>query len=649
MILDYFITVLFFITIGVFFYLFGLALTTKYKLQESTNVLVGFIAHTSVLAVIGMFFQITKLSWHLYFYTTILWLLLCLSYSVYKIKKDKIKIFKNGFREFIKKYWFFLVMIVIFVLSLYCNGGRIWTDNLTDDGYYLVRIANLPYAANSLSYDVTSGFKTLGLDTYVLNTWELETSVFLYICNVLPTIFVRFGLSTFNFVLICCSMHSLIATISKKSNKKIDANNYQYFCFLIMPIFFAMNMFGQSFLNISLEDTWKNTTALFYGSSLVRIAGPLIYFNYIFTVDKIKIRDVIAIIAISIVMVSRSTTALPIIFLIGLSYLFVYFIKNKHYKLLIALLLLTIGASFIFKNNQAVSSYTLNRLVNNAKSIMTIVLLLSILALTIYQKNKKYIQVILMFIFIILLLTIEPINNIYENLTIYDFVSGRTIYSLYLAVYILITIIFSLQIFGNINIVKKVSACGLIACTSIGIVISQHAYDDVISVNPIQSQTDTNRQSLSILKNNMMLTPDSTMNVGKALHELELKNDHRLKVITTFDWLQVDGYAHFPALTYRIYAPNIYNYTARFRLGGELVTTGKYRWDDHEKMRQFANEPNKKNYQEIEEILNEIKFDCIISTNGQLEEYLKEKNYRLYTQIVDNNQTNVYYLYTLNQ
>ena len=67
----------------------------------------------------------------------------------------------------------------------------------------------------------------------------------------------------------------------------------------------------------------------------------------------------------------------------------------------------------------------------------------------------------------------------------------------------------------------------------------------------------------------MSLTPDSTINVGKKLHELEKISTHRLKVITTFDWQIIDGYAHYPALTYRAYAPDIYNYTSIFRTLGK--------------------------------------------------------------------------------
>ena len=645
MVVDYIITIIFYLLFGFFYYILGLSLSRKYKFQETTMVLIGFFVHTSILAIVGILFQIMGIEWKLFFYLSLLWLIVCVLFSLYCTKKYNIKLFEKGILEFIKKYWFFIVLIIIFVLCLLSNMGRLWADNLTDDGYYLVRIANLPYAKNSMLVDNISGLNGTGMGTYALNTWELEMSVYLAISNVLPTIFIRFGLSVFNFVLICCGMHSFVANLCNILQKEVKENNYQYYCFIIIPAFFMMNLFSQSLLGIHLEDTWKNTSALYYGSSLVRMLGPLILMNYALTINKIKLKDVLEIIIISIVLISRSTTAIPLIFLIGIAFMIVYLIKNNNKLLCIGTIVLIIAVSFLVKNNPSLYNYTFNRVMNNLVSILTLIIASAYIILCMIKKNYLYLQYIVFLLIMYLLVLIEPINNVYENLSIYEFVSGRTLYSLYFLGYICLITIIMVNLFEKINSTKKIIAILSIICLSFSVVLTQHLYDDVVTVNMEQSKNDTIKHSLSIAKENMSLTPDSTINVGKKLHELEKISTHRLKVITTFDWQIIDGYAHYPALTYRAYAPDIYNYTSIFRTLGENVKTGEYTWNEHVLICEFANNPNNYTYKKVDNILKEKDFDCIVSSNGQLEQYLEDSGYQLYDSIIDNNNVNAYYIY----
>lgn len=645
MVVDYIITIIFYLLFGFFYYILGLSLSRKYKFQETTMVLIGFFVHTSILAIVGILFQIMGIEWKLFFYLSLLWLIVCVLFSLYCIKKYNIKLFEKGILEFIKKYWFFIVLIIIFVLCLLSNMGRLWADNLTDDGYYLVRIANLPYAKNSMLVDNISGLNGTGMGTYALNTWELEMSVYLAISNVLPTIFIRFGLSVFNFVLICCGMHSFVANLCNILQKEVKENNYQYYCFIIIPAFFMMNLFSQSLLGIHLEDTWKNTSALYYGSSLVRMLGPLILMNYTLTINKIKLKDVLEVIIISIVLISRSTTAIPLIFLIGIAFMIVNLIKNNNKLLCIGTIILIIAVSFLVKNNPSLYNYTFNRVMNNLVSILTLIIASAYIILCMIKKNYQYLQYIVFLLIMYLFVLIEPINNVYENLSIYEFVSGRTLYSLYFLGYICLITIIMVNLFEKINSTKKIVAILSIICLSFSVVLTQHLYDDVVTVNMEQSKNDTIKHSLSVAKENMSLTPDSTINVGKKLHELEKISTHRLKVITTFDWQIIDGYAHYPALTYRAYAPDIYNYTSIFRTLGENVKTGEYTWNEHALICEFANNPNNYTYKKVNNILKEKDFDCIVSSNGQLEQYLEDSGYQLYDSIIDNNNVNAYYIY----
>ena len=58
MVVDYIITIIFYLLFGFFYYILGLSLSRKYKFQETTMVLIGFFVHTSILAIVGILFQI---------------------------------------------------------------------------------------------------------------------------------------------------------------------------------------------------------------------------------------------------------------------------------------------------------------------------------------------------------------------------------------------------------------------------------------------------------------------------------------------------------------------------------------------------------------------------------------------------------------
>nr|WP_317999598.1 DUF6077 domain-containing protein [uncultured Faecalibacillus sp.] len=641
-ILNYLITILFFALLGIFYFLLGTAIVKNDNKLETTKMIVGFIIHTLLLSFVGIIFQAVQIQWKLYLIFTIVWTLCCIVYSIYIIRRKKLKIFNHGINIFIKKYWFFLVLLSIFTITVLCNAGRMWADNLTDDGYYLVRIANLPYMNRTFAYDVTTGFKSSGINSYTLNTWELEASVYLAILHVLPTVFIRFGMSIFNFFLIICGLHSLVGKINSYYQFNVKENKLQYFCFLIIPILYAITMLSKSFISLDVEDTWKNTTAMFYGSSLVRLLLPLILVNFFYSIKQIGIKEIIYTGIISLVFTSRSTVAIPLIFIMILAYIILILVKNKKYILTGAIVIFVAIISFFLKNNEKVAEYSINRISNNFISIFTLIMIGALFLLIFITKEKRYLWIVFALGIMYSFVYFEPINNVYEKICNYSFVTGRVLSSLYFIMYILMMLLITLTIFRKTTRLKKMILLILMISCSFSVIFTQSIYGDVIEVNGGLQGASEIKRSISTLYNNKMLTPDSTVNVGKKLHELELNSNKKLKVITTFDWQSVDGYAHYPALTYRAYAHNIYNYTALFRVGND--NNDDYTWNNHVSICNFAGNPTNKTYAPVKKILDRMKFDCIISSNKNIEDYIF-KNYYLYDTVIDNNQVNVYYLF----
>ena len=71
-------------------------------------------------------------------------------FSVYRIYTKKIRLFNGDLYDFVKKYWFLFFLASILVLISTVKIGWYWMNNCLDDGYYLNRIATLPYIDHPL-------------------------------------------------------------------------------------------------------------------------------------------------------------------------------------------------------------------------------------------------------------------------------------------------------------------------------------------------------------------------------------------------------------------------------------------------------------------------------------------------------------------
>ena len=61
---------------------------------------------------------------------------------------------------------------MIFMLLFYYAG--FWLGNHQDDGYYITKVATLPYSPIGGNYNYSVGTMNTGFNSYIVNTWELE-------------------------------------------------------------------------------------------------------------------------------------------------------------------------------------------------------------------------------------------------------------------------------------------------------------------------------------------------------------------------------------------------------------------------------------------------------------------------------------------
>ncbi|MGI6511047.1 MAG: hypothetical protein ACOX1W_01270 [Catenisphaera adipataccumulans] len=83
--------------------------------------------------------------------------------------------------------------------------------------------------------------------------------------------------------------------------------------------------FAESFLYnnhlLILQDSWQFNTAMFYGSSIVRTMSIFMIVLPFLDRDQLTVRDVLTVGAIAVVLISKSSIALPLIIIVSLAYL----------------------------------------------------------------------------------------------------------------------------------------------------------------------------------------------------------------------------------------------------------------------------------------------------------------------------------------
>lgn len=329
---------LFFIAFTIVIYVFG-AFISNEKSSWASRFVKGYIVYSFFVAILGIIVQLLNLNWKIFEIFMILLFGIIFMYCVFKYLKGEKKI--TRINDFIKNNWF-LIFISLFLMGLTCfHYIGYWFNNHLDDGYYINKIAMYPYVNNPFRMIPATGFFKQGIDSYILNTYEIEASFFVYLLRVTPTLYCRFFLAGFNYFLLVNVIYVFNEKILKLLKIEYKESFIQYTALIVL--LFA---FDERFLvlkNISiLKDSNQFCNAMYYGSSIVRMMGIMLLLCPLIGNNKIDLNVIIKYFVISVVLISKSSIALPIIIGIAISYLIVY-LFNKGKKEKIILLILTFG------------------------------------------------------------------------------------------------------------------------------------------------------------------------------------------------------------------------------------------------------------------------------------------------------------------
>lgn len=646
---EYLIGSIFFVMFSVFLYILGSVVVLDEK-KYSFKFVIGYLIYSFLVAIFGIVVQVLQLSWKIFEMYMFVLLFALLLYCIYRIKKYHIKLIPPNKKEFLINHWFLFVLLLFLMFLTFFHYKGYWFNNHLDDGFYINKMAMFPYVENPFAIVPSTGFlKGSLLNAYSLNTHELEASFYLYFLDITPTLYARFFLSGFHyFLLINC-----IYAFSEKIIYTININYKQKFIQYI-PAIIILFAFNEMFLKnkgiLFLQDSNQFANAMYYGSSVVRTMGIMLLILPFLEDKKITIKMIIEVICISIVLLSKSTIALPIIIATALSYTLVtIYNDNGIGKILsIILMIIIVIVNLLLKNNidvSEISDYALQNLIKNINQIGFILVAL-ILLISFFYKKKIIYKLNLILICIFLLTTVPFFNNIISLVSFYSFVAGRTFTCFYYT--ICITACIYIYIFCFTIKLKEV----VMYCIA-GLSVFSLAFGNIYSIQQAEGSLFYGKEiysldlvyAFNVIKSNNKFVPNSSIELGKILKRLSLEKKERVNVISR-ELNDINGSAYALATSITSFAPRVRSVSAIIRYGGSAKNEfSDYSSDEQSTFEKFMFQLDDQVYEDFKNILEKYPINCIILVVDDKDDYMQELGFKLYDKVIDSAGGVSYFVY----
>lgn len=628
MIFNYMIGFLLTLLSIIIFQLFGVCLTDNKK-SYSYAFIVGFIVYSFFVAIIGIPIQLLNLSWMYFFVGMIVLILAIIIYIVYSMIVGTLIITKSILADYIKCSWFLYLGSFIILLIALGHIDNIWANNLTDDGFYINKMATLPYIENAFRIDPVTGFTESGFTAYSLNTFELEASFYIYISGLSATLYARFFLALLNYFIL---LNAINAFIYQLVNREKDVIQQQHLQFFVVPAFLILIMNASLF--IDSEASWTITSAAYFGSSLVRVGCPFICMIPLIGVRKLDKEKICFVILICVVMVSKSTIAIPTLFILAISYLI--FISKKWWQYL-SIILTIILIGWLLPNIASVDTFMQETFLLNIRNVSLILAIIICLILIWY--NKVYFNFLLIIFMSILLILIPEVNDTFEGLSNFSFVADRTLYSIF--IWLLVTSYISLFIF----IYQFVNANKMIAIFGVLLTIVSFSYIVIEKIDKVYLM-----ESISILYKNNNIVPNNTVKLGLELERYYEETGNK-PILLMSPGLLVNDHVHFPAAILRSFSPNTISITGALRTQSECKNKESdfygFNLDDLNIFSEFVLDPNYNTINALDTLNEKYPFNCMIGINfnDQHNELLENIGYYKYSETNDEESWYSYNIY----
>lgn len=630
--------ILFIIGYIFFNYLIGTALLPDSK-SAPKRFVVGYICFAAIIAIGGIPIQLLNLTWNMFFIYFLIITIFFIIFSVYRIYKKKIKLFNGDFYGFIKQYWFLFFLTIILVILAATNLDWYWLNNCLDDGYYLNRMATLPFI--NQPFAVTPGTGLLGnvsfTNSYNYNVFELEASVYIYLLNILPTFFARFCLAFINYFLFACVSYCLFEKINNVGKFDLDKNVLQYLTLYIIIFSFNYDL-CKSYNLHQLQDGWQNASAMYYGSSIVRSMGIMMLITPFIGKNKLKMKDIFSFGIISLVLMSKSSIALPVIVISALSIICLILLKNsKTRKVSLIFIVLIIGFSFVLGDNQGMAQVYRNQFFSNIKSIIILCSII-LICITLFLYGKSILLEVCGYIALLFGLTLlEPINNIFEKFSIFNFVACRFLTGIFIFVIMLATFCIAVFVKKIMNTAKMKYYVKNTLAVTLSIVLF---FSGLLLQSNFSFRNLNNR--IVTFKNNKYFAPQSVIVLGDCLENLAKEKNEKLYAVMP-EGIGVEGITYSLAISIRQFSPSTVSLSAYNRYPGTVEKEFQdYSADNQKVFDDFLVNKSRKNIRKFKEVLDKYPINCVITLND-FDNEMENLGMKKYTGISYQNSYYIYY------
>lgn len=304
------------------------------------KIMIGFIITSFIQWCVGFPAQAFHVNWKVY--STILFVIyiIVIAVIVYycRVNKTFLNLMdKKNVLNHLKKYWFVYLLVCLF--SFFSMTSQLpYFEMNYDDHYYIGRIVQ-EIGASKLAIEnyFTGTVQPVSFDR-IITTYEISYGFWAQLFYIDPSFFARGTMVVLNYYLIFMSFQAVSEMFIK--NKYLAQYGLIGIALLIIPA-------GYLWINkqTMMYDGWQMNTAIWYGSSIVRLMFIPVILVLFQSFRYKKFKGVCLLLTTVIAFLSYSAITLPIFILFTMStiiysLLHLIFTKNSKKKILAFLLLL---------------------------------------------------------------------------------------------------------------------------------------------------------------------------------------------------------------------------------------------------------------------------------------------------------------------
>lgn len=509
---------------------------------------------------------------------------------------------------------------------LFCYFRLYWYGNHLDDGYYLTKVATLPYEENSFRMNYSVGVEKTSIDSYIFNTWELEASFFVKVLHVNAALFLRLFQSAFHYFILLNCILAFGHKILLKINKEFCIKNIQYIVGTVL-IFFVYYVYLEDTGLFFIRDMFHLNSAMYYGCSSVKVIVVLFLLLFYIEQEKIDIRMIAGVGMISVVMISKTGVVLPVILVTTIACSLVWLLEkpnNKNRNLAVIIGIIYIAAGIIIPAGVGEQKEVYKFVITAFKSPVVIVsFIIFMFSFTIKDKIVYRLNTILIISGILIL--VPQINDVFEAVSVYNFVAARG-WSTYVYTFVIVNIFYLCLIFSrywNSKIVKRV----YLIISGILTILMIYGYSmdggELFSAGELPARTNI-REDVAKIYHNRYFIPNTTIELSMKLEELSGESKRQLVVVSPM-WAGIDGTVHALSTQLRTYAPSIVSLSAIERYPVE--ENSKVYGYDQTKYDEFLNNPTEYSVRRFEKEIDKYEINCIIIQDNRCVKEMEEMGF----------------------